>query len=243
MTRAHFQQFYVNPENVYKNHFILNGEEFNHAVKVLRKNPGDSLSAVDGRGFLYEGKIQSIENKSLKVVIINKEENVGEPELFLTLAQAVPKGAGFDYVVEKGTEIGLSAIQPIITARSIVNPGNRIPRWKNKALTAMKQCGRSRCPDIYEPLDFETALKNFQRELLIIAHESYDNDPEDIILKIRHASGVTFFIGPEGGFTEQEFKLALDMGALPMNLGPRRLRSDTAGLVGSVKILSAAGEL
>jgi len=243
LTRAHFQQFYVHPENVYKSYFILSGEEFNHAVKVLRKNTGDAITAVDGCGHLFEGTIQSIDSKLLKVNISNKRSNVGEPDLFLTLAQAVPKGAGFDYVVEKGTEIGLSAIQPMLTSRSIVNPGNRIPRWKNKALTAMKQCGRSRCPDIYESLDFEAALKKYRRELLFIAHESYDKDQEDYNLKISNAGRVTLLIGPEGGFTEQEFKQALDMGALPMVLGPRRLRSDTAGLVGAVKILNAANEL
>jgi len=243
LTRAHFQQFYVEPEHVFGNYFILSGEEFIHAVKVLRKNKGDAISAVDGCGHLFEGTIQSVEQKLLKVDILRKELNVGEPDLFLTLAQAVPKGSGFDYVIEKGTEIGLSAFQPILTARSIVEPGNRIDRWKKKSLTAMKQCGRSRCPDIFGPIGFEQALQKHQQDLLLIAHESYANDQVDYAFEISKARRVTLFIGPEGGFTEYEFKMALDMGAFPMILGPRRLRSDTAGLVGTVKILDAANQL
>jgi len=243
LTRAHFQHFYVQPENIYGNFFILNGEEFMHAVKVLRKNKGDSISAVDGCGNLFAGTIHSIENNLLKVEILNKKKNVGEPELFLTLAQAVPKGSGFDFVIEKGTEIGLSAFQPIITSRSIVNADSRILRWKKKSLTAMKQCGRSRCPDILESLDFEETLRKYQRDVLIIAHERYTNAQVEYLSKISIARRTTLFVGPEGGFTEDEFQLALNYGALPMNLGPRRLRSETAGLVSVIKILDAAQEL
>ncbi|MBN2410419.1 16S rRNA (uracil(1498)-N(3))-methyltransferase [candidate division KSB1 bacterium] len=243
MTRAHFQQFYVEPDHVHGNYFVLSGGEFSHAVKVLRKNKGDAISAVDGCGHLFEGVIQSIESGLLKVEILSKKLNAGEPNLFLTLVQAVPKGAGFDYVIEKGTEIGLSAFQPVITERSIIEPGNRIDRWKKKALTAMKQCGRSRCPDVYAPIEFKEALSRYRQDLLMIAHESYTNDQADYTVKISQAKRIALLIGPEGGFTEQEFKLALNNGAKPMTLGPRRLRSDTAGLVGAIKILDAAGEL
>ncbi len=243
MIRAHFQQFYVEPEHVHGNYFVLNGEEFSHAVKVLRKNKGDAISAVDGCGHLFEGVIQSIESGLLKVEILSKKLNAGEPDLFLTLVQAVPKGAGFDYVIEKGTEIGLSAFQPVMTARSIIEPGNRVDRWKKKALTAMKQCGRSRCPDIFAPVDFKEALVKYRQDLLMIAHESFTNDRADDAVRTFQSKRVALFIGPEGGFTDQEFELALNTGALPMTLGPRRLRSDTAGLVGAIKILDAAGEL
>ncbi|HPG41570.1 MAG TPA: RsmE family RNA methyltransferase [bacterium] len=243
MTRAHFQQFYVQPDNVHNDRFVLDGEEFIHAARVLRMKTGDAIEAVDGQGNLYSGKIISMSSKELVAGIYEQQLNAGEPKLYLTLAQAVPKGSNFDLVVEKGTEIGISAFQPVITARSIVSPEARGNRWGKKALVAMKQCGRSRCPDILPPLDFTAALELYTRDLLIIAHESHAETRTDLDKRIASATRVTLFIGPEGGFTAEEFARALQFGALPMNLGPRRLRSETAGLVAAIKILDMAREL
>ncbi len=233
----------MEPENVHGDRFILNDQEYLHAVRVLRMKPGDTIEAVDGLGNLFSGKIISTDNKQLVAGINEQQLNAGEPKLYLTLAQSVPKGSNFDLVVEKGTEIGISAFQPIITARSIVSPETRGNRWGKKALIAMKQCGRSRCPDVLPPLLYTAALELYNKDLMIIAHESNPETRRDIDKRINAADKVTLLIGPEGGFTAKEFALALQYGALPMNLGPRRLRSETAGLVAAIKILDMAHEL
>lgn len=240
--RTDFQQFYVKPENVRSDHFVVDGDEFKHAVKVLRKQTGDSLAAVDGKGRLYSGTIRSIEKAQLTVSLGHSADNVGEPRLKVTLAQAVLKGSHFDWVIEKGTEIGVSAFQPLITKRSVVQPGSRLSRYQLKALAAMKQCGRSRCPIVYEAAAFAQVLEHLMVDYIFIAHEQIAS-PAFHNVDLRNASQVLVCIGPEGGFTEQEFDLALQSGAIPLHLGPRRLRSETAALVACTRILDDAGEL
>ncbi len=241
--RSNFQQFYVKPENVRSDHFVIEGDEFKHATKVLRKQPGDVLTAVDGKGRLYSGVILNVEKNQLSVSLQDVADNVGEPGLKLTLAHAVPKGSHFDWVVEKGTEIGVSAFLPINTRRSIAHPESRLTRYQLKALTAMKQCGRSCWPIVYEPVAFAELFKRPAYDKIFIAHEQFASQNSLEHHDLRNVSQVLVCIGPEGGFTDDEFELALNSGSVPLGLGPRRLRSETAALVACMRILSWAGEL
>lgn len=243
MKRMHFEQFYVRPEDISDHQFILRNEEAHHSIKVMRNKIGDFLAAADGKGRVVSGKIIKIESD---IVIISRDQtdiNVGEPEIFLTLAQGIPKGSHFDWVIEKGTEIGVSCFQPLLTERCIIDPNSRLERWSKKAFAAMKQCGRSRCPGILPACTLEQFLNHHNKDKLYIAHETTltDGIPESI--KSNEHKYTSLMIGPEGGFTPQEYKLSIDKGALPLSLGPRRLRSETAALVGIIQILSANGEL
>jgi 16S rRNA (uracil1498-N3)-methyltransferase len=241
---SHFEQFYVHPGQVHGDCLFLAQEEFVHAVRVLRKKEGDLLTAVDGHGWRYQGRIQTVSKDQLKVAIEQKDFNAGEPRFRLTLAQAVPKGSQFDWVIEKGTEIGISAFLPIITERSIVDPTSRIGRWQQKALAAMKQCGRSRCPEVRQVSDFCQALADRKEEIAFIAHEALDPAMHiDLAFSLNDIHDAILYVGPEGGFTDEEFRKAMEAGARPLSLGSRRLRSETAGLVGAIKLLSAAGDL
>ncbi len=239
-----FDQFYVNPQQVGGETFALEGEEFVHAARVLRKRTGDWLAAVDGLGHRYQGLILEINKDCLIVAIEKRETEIGEPKLRLTLAQAVLKGGHFDWLVEKGTEIGIAVFQPIITERSIVDPTGRLDRWRHKALAAMKQCGRSRCPQVLPPVTLPDALKTMQTQVAFVAHECMERvKTANLADALAGKHRVVLFIGPEGGLTEEEFLLAIDAGAKPLSLGARRLRSETAGIVGAAKMLSAAGDL
>lgn len=238
-----FQNFFVKPENVHNNSFDITDDEFFHAVKVMRKKVHDSLSAVDGEGHLYEGVITSIGKDNLVVRLDQKYVNVKEPRITLILAQALPQGNAFDMVIEKGTEIGISIFQPIITERAPFDNGSRLDRWHKKALAAMKQSGRSKCPSIKKPVTLKEVLQKFDYEMGFIAHESsnvYKNEKLSDLLNIK---SVLLLIGPAGGFSQSEFEQVCERGIYPISLGPRRLRSETAGLVGATKILLAAGEL
>ncbi|MBN1560208.1 16S rRNA (uracil(1498)-N(3))-methyltransferase [candidate division KSB1 bacterium] len=238
--RRDFRQFYVEPDNVRRDDFVLTADECRHAIKVLRKRVGDELCAIDGRGRLLHGIIARIDRDHVIVSVMKVEENIGEPRLQLTLAQAIAKGHSFDLVVEKGTEIGVTAFQPITTMRSIVEPSSRVQRWQKKALAATKQCGRSRCPLVFSPVPFATFLQSDRCDRAYIAHEA----AEPFHLKeLDKCAAITLYIGPEGGFSEEEVQQAQEFGVLPISLGKRRLRSETAALVASIKILHAAGEL
>lgn len=234
--RTDFEQFYVSTEHVQRDIFFLVDDEYRHAVKVLRKRVGQTLAAIDGGGRLYEGVIQHIEKDRAIVSIESIQHNIGEANVHLTIMQAVPKGHHFDLVIEKGTEIGVAAFLPILTERSIVDPSSRLERWRHKARAATKQCGRSRCPEIKSPLKFQAALEAEKYDKIFIAHQAQEQNPEDLYKLVRDCSRIAVFIGPEGGFTDSEFQQAAAVGAIPVNLGKRRLKSETAALVAACKI-------
>lgn len=236
-----FQQFYVEPQNVHKNHFVLTGDEFRHATKALRHREGDWINAVDGLGNRYSGTILDIEKSQIQIKLEKKVMDFGEPKLHLVLAHSVPKGSHFDLVVEKGTEIGISEFQPILTKYSIVNPQNRIDRWQQKVLAAMKQCGRSKCPLVNQPIKFEKYLDIIKNETAFIAHEMLESGGN--MINLDGLKKAVILIGPEGGFSDEEVQLALDKGIQPLSLGERRLRSETAGLAAAAKLLHISGDL
>lgn len=240
MKRTDFQHFYVNPANVQPGRLRIDGDEFHHAVKVLRKRPGDALTAVDGQGALYYGVIESIEKDAVVLNILAKEIDVGEPRLKLTLALSPLKGDHFDLAVEKATELGVTTFQPIVCERSIAGVESRLGRWRHKALTAMKQCGRSVCPTVKRAVPFEDLFAE-PFELVLIAHEDADTPIGAYRDDLR--STVAVLIGPEGGFSDREFNFALEHGAKPLSLGNRRLRSETAALAATVQVMSAAKEI
>lgn len=239
LNMSHLEQYFVDPQNVSTHTFSLQKEEFWHAARVRRKRTGEWITAVDGMGNRYAGPIITMDNDHLVVEIKERTKMEGEPRLQLTLAQAIIKGSSFDWIIEKGTEIGISCFQPLITSRSISLPSSRLDRWRQKARAAAKQSGRSVCPKVFTPVLFRDFVKHAQGELFI-AHEAYKNAHGAQVKLERKA---VYLVGPEGGFSDEEFKLALQHHAVPLSLGSRRLRSETAGLIGSALLLAKAGDL
>lgn len=229
---SHQENYYIEPEKVTGRHFILEGEESKHAIRVCRNKLGDEIAAVDGCGNTYRGKIDKIQDKSCRVEILETTQNANEPKLRLTLAHALPRSNQFDLVVEKGTEIGICAFVPLVSQYSIGEPQSRLERWRKKAHAAMKQCLRSYCPPVYDIQPFNDFVKVCPRPAFI-ALESEDYHP---INSLNECHQATLFVGPEGGFSDKEIETALSMDIKPLYLGTRRLKSETAGLVGATKL-------
>ncbi|MBN2357678.1 16S rRNA (uracil(1498)-N(3))-methyltransferase [candidate division KSB1 bacterium] len=240
---AHLEHFYVEPDAVTDETFVLRAGEFRHAVLVLRKRVGDELAAVDGCGHLYRGVITDISQAALSVRIAERIVNFSEPRLRLTLAPALLKGGHMDEVVERGTELGIATFQPITTLRSIVRSDERLRRWREKALAAMKQCGRSRCPDIRAVRTLAQVLETWRGKSIFIAHDQAEQPQAELHPLICNSEQALLLVGPEGGFDEEEISLAKESGARTLFLGIRRLRSQTAALVAAVRLLTLAGEL
>lgn len=244
------ENFYVLPEDVDGEFLILRGEEYHHAVKVVRKTVGSRFAAVDGCGNFYECEVSSITNQTLQARILTTRQQVGEPKTNLILAQSVLKGNRFDWLVEKGTEIGVSAFFPLLCERSIAIRENKAERWRRIALAAMKQCGRSVWPSVSEPIPFSEALRLAETgDLRWIAHEDAMtglSQIKDMNKKCDNHGGRrrgVLLVGPEGGFTEKEIDDALSQGFTAICLGPRRLRSETAGIVAATLLLKVSGDL
>jgi len=243
MPRQEF--FYAPPENFAGEFVELKGNEHHHLTRVLHHKIGDRVTVVDGMGrAAAEGEIVASDRVSTRLRIHTLTQNLGEPAVHLTLAQAVPKGARFDWLVEKGTEIGVSAFIPLLSEHSEVQPGSgKAERWRRLTLAAMKQSCRSVWPMVNEPTHFVDLAKCLSEfDLALLAHPTASDISRDLAAQVMPRK-VLLLVGPEGGFAEEEVTLAQEAGCKLLGLGPRRLRAETAGLVAATKVLTAYGQL
>lgn len=217
-------------------------DEAKHLARVLRKKAGEDIFVTDGEGNLYKTKITNIAKELIDCSIIEKFYGLNEPETKITLYQSLLKNPDrFEFVIEKAVELGVYSIQPVVTENVINKTTNKADRWQSIALAAMKQSQRCVLPKIHEPINFAEALSSITSGDKLIAHEKAVSEPFTGI----GISGkeVNLFIGPEGGFNDEEITAALDKGFITLNLGPRKYRSETAAIVAAAAILTAVAQL
>lgn len=168
-----------------------------------------------------------------------------ESERAVTLAQMIPKGQKLDYVVEKATELGISALIPVQSSRSVGEASaNKLARWRNLARTAAQQSGRTRVPDVEGPIDFPALVARIREyDAAIFAWELAEQPLRTTLVAMRQAHSVLVMVGPEGGFSHEEADAAVAAGAHAVSLGTRILRTETAPLVILSAILYEGGEL
>ncbi|HIE03287.1 MAG TPA: 16S rRNA (uracil(1498)-N(3))-methyltransferase [Candidatus Latescibacteria bacterium] len=239
-----FPVFYVRPEDVGDGRLVLKEDEVRH-MRVLRLRPGDRIEAVDGRGRWFLADVEDIGDALATARKVSEVAWVGEPEVRVTLGIGLIKGERFDFLVEKSTELGVHRIFPLLTSRTVrvgVSP-SKAERWRRIAKAAMKQCRRSWLPDVSVPVDLEEALREMEdMELKLVAWEEERRPLEDVLPEGKVRS-VGLLVGPEGGFREEEVEMAEDIGFVPFSLGPRRLRSETAGILALGVLLYLSEEL
>jgi len=243
--------FFIEPENIVDEQIRITGSDVRHITKALRLQPGDKISVADGRGQKYIIKL--VETSEEVVIGEIQDEFIAqvEPEVKVTLLQGLPKSKKMDLIVQKCTELGIDQVIPMETKRSVVKlkpskAKRRQKRWQKIAEEAAKQSGRAMIPKIGELKDFadlEEVIADY--DLVLIPWEDEDSDglknklqnldlnPEKILL----------VIGPEGGFASEEVDKAKELGAKSVTLGPRILRTETAGLAALSMILYEAGDL
>jgi len=232
-------RFYITPDSIIdKNTILVSDKEFHHIKDVMRLKEGDSVVTFDGQGKEFKGTIEEITSRSLRIKIRSTKKAAVQKLPEVTLVQAIPKLDRMDYVIQKTTELGISSIIAVETVRTIVHLDeaklkHRMDRWNRIAIEASKQCGRNTVPKIEAILNFKDALKKIDHcDLKIIACLHKDAKPlkEKLGPAQKNGAGPSFsiLIGPEGDFTKDEVKLAVDEGCIPVSLGPNVLRTDTA---------------
>jgi len=199
-----------------------------------------------GRGFL--GRILGITRREARIRLEAVEEPPAESPLAITLLVGVPKGEKLELVIQKATELGVMTIQPVATLRSEVRsvPGReegRLARWRRVALEACKQSGRSRIPILEPPRSLEAALSGSPSGIRIVLDPLGDPLEPPLVEQARESGSSVLAIGPEGGWSPEEIGTFQDAGFVPICLGPRTLRSETAAIASTALLQFLAGDL
>lgn len=232
-------KFFVSPEDVRGDDiYIYDKEDVNHIIKVLRLSENDIIMVCDGVGQDYRVSIEQISKTGIKTKLLGSEVSASEPPVRVTLFQGVPKGGKMEYIIQKTTELGIYQIVPVTTNRTVVkldrkkSQDNKLQRWQRVAYEAAKQSNRGRIPEVCEPITFEQAVQQMAKmDMKLIPYEKEQCNQLREVLKSRlDAKNIGIFIGPEGGFSDEELQLAKASGLSSVSLGPRILRTETAGM-------------
>ncbi|TCD47807.1 16S rRNA (uracil(1498)-N(3))-methyltransferase [Chlorobium sp. N1] len=209
----------------------IDGAEFHHLARVLRKRAGEHITVTDGRGQRLEVEIREVGKHSMEGVVL--ERSVLEPpSTSVTVAMSLLKApARFDFFLEKAAELGVSGVIPMITRRTVSQPsrermGARMERWRSIMLSASRQCGRFHLPELHEPLAFGEAVRLDGYDLRLIPYEASAEPPEADFA----GKKVLFLIGPEGGFSPEEVDEARSAGLQEISFGRTILRAESAGV-------------
>lgn len=211
---------------------ILGQEESQHCLRVLRKQAGDFITIVDGKGRFYQSQITSADKKNCVCRILSVEEILPSPPVHLHLAIAPTKNRSrFEWFLEKATEIGVRQITPLLCRRS-ERKAIRTDRMEKILITAMKQAQRARLPQLAPMMKLEDFTSREQlkpnRKFIACIDENVKTHLQE---NYEAGQDVCILIGPEGGFAPEEVALAKSQGFEAVSLGDRRLRTETAGLV------------
>lgn len=235
------RRFYLPPEACGDPVLKLTGREAHHAAHVLRAQQGERLTVLDGAGGEYLCAVRQIARREVALEVLEKRRVLPSP-FSLTLLQALPKSRAFDFILEKATELGVQRIVPLVSARSVSRPDEiggreKLEKWRLTLIEALKQSGAAWLPELESPLTVEAFLARGERfDVQWVASLQPDaRHPREALRASRARPGgsprtVAVWIGPEGDFTPEELRAIESAGALPVSLGPRVLRVETAAL-------------
>ena len=243
MTR---RRFFAPPSafNFNKRVVTLSADEAKHLREVLRLKAGDDVQVFDGAGREFRAIVSQARRESAELEI---EDEIGSPKpespLQLTLAVALLKGDKFDFVVQKGTELGVNRFVPLVTRyadirlRDASDAAKRVARWQRIALEAAKQCGRSMVPEVEIPSPFEALIRENNTCLMFSEREGQALNTD---LKTQ---SLTAIVGSEGGWSDEELDQARAAGVPIVTLGGRILRAETAAIATAVLLQHLYGDL
>lgn len=230
-------QFFVPPENIQGNRVVITGEDVNHIKNVLRMKEGEEIAVSNGEdGKEYRCGILELGEEILCELRFIKEDDIELPSK-ITLFQGLPKADKMELIVQKAVELGVYEVVPVSMKRCVVKlddkkQKSKISRWQSIAEAAAKQSKRSIIPQVHSVMTMKQALAYAKEmDMVLVPYEMADDmaKTREIIESIKPGIHIGFFIGPEGGFDEGEIQSAMDEGAVPITLGKRILRTETAG--------------
>jgi len=240
-------RFFVPPEGLQGEEARLEGAQARQISRVLRARKGDSLVLLDNSGWEYLVELTAVCEHEVRARVVERRPAAPEPRVSIVLYQSTLKGKKFDWLLQKGTEIGVAVFAPLLCERCVAVPSEDRSgrRWSDIIREAAEQCGRGKVPVLAEPITFREACRQAPRSSLLLSEDTgLPGLKKTAPWALRDMAGpVGLFVGPEGGFAPGEVSYAQECGLLPVSLGRRVLRGETAGLVAASLLLYEAGEL
>ncbi len=243
-------RFFISASDIEGDRVRLSPEQSHQVQHVLRLRPGDAIVVLDDTGIEYKVTLTTLEKREVVGQVASRQSARGEPTAQVTLFQSMLMREKFEWVLQKGAEIGVARFAPILTARSLVRTrtieDNKLDRWRRILVEAAEQSHRGRIPKLDQIVSFAEAISEASRfDRCLIAAPSREGPSlrETLRGMSGGAAGIGLMVGPEGGFTEEEVEAACRSGAIPISLGPRILRTETCAIVASALILHELGEM
>ena len=220
---------FVNQEFFLNKKIILEKSSSHHLIKVLRKKEGDELVLFDGKGNSCLGVISNIHRSEVQLDVIDIFEKSLRSGIEINLGQSLIKNDPFNLTIQKATELGVTSFHPLITDRSelkIKMTRNRSLRWNLIARGACEQCGENWLPIIEDPIKLDRWAANEESKIKIVLYPNADNKISDF----KYKDSVSLAIGPEGDFSDYEVDSLTEKGFIPVSIGKRILRAETAAI-------------
>lgn len=229
------QRYFVEPDLFSEDEISIIGDDVHHIVNVMRAKEGENILVSNGAGRSALAKLVALSPKEVKAQVVELLEEQGELPIRITIGQGLPKGEKMEWILQKGTELGAYSFFPFSSERTIVKldakkEAKKLERWRKIVKEAAEQSHRAVLPAILPPVSFREAIKAssaFAR--CAIAYEKEGGTTlHHVLEELKADDTLLVLIGPEGGFTPEEVGLAESNGFLPISLGPRILRTETA---------------
>jgi 16S rRNA (uracil1498-N3)-methyltransferase len=244
-------RFFVQKEdiNLDEKSCLIKGEDVKHISKVLRYKVGQEIEVCDNENNEYICEIDDIEKNVITLSIIEKVEVNRESPLKIRVYQGLPKGSKMEIILQKLTEVGVYEIIPVITKRSVSKiddkkEDKKLDRWERIIYEASKQSKRGIIPKLSNVLTFDKAIKHMKNnDMNIVPYERENTKSIKQGIRGLKINSIGVFVGPEGGFEEEEIQNIESNGGVSVTLGPRILRTETASLVASSIVLYELSDL
>lgn len=232
-------KFFVETEQIVEDTVFITGEDVNHIVHVLRMKKGEQVLVSTSNDREYLCEITAFEEEAVQLKLLDVYGSNRELPIEVTLYQALPKGDKMETVIQKMVELGAVRIVPVVTKRCVVQldqkkAAKKVARWNAISEAAAKQSKRNKIPEVMMPMSFAEALLDAKKlEAALIPYENAEGMEQArcMVDEAAKKRSLGIFIGPEGGFTEQEIEKSQQNGVKPISLGHRILRTETAGMM------------
>jgi 16S rRNA (uracil1498-N3)-methyltransferase len=250
-------RFFIPPEWIGPRFVTLQGQVAHQIINVLRMREGARICVLDNTGWEYEVELGLLTRSEAQGTVVRRTLAKNEPRTKITVYQALLKADRFETVIQKCTELGAVSFVPLVTARTVVGAvgeidSPRVRRWQRVAIEAAEQSGRGRLPTIHPAMLFQNACETVSGFSLIPWEEEQTRSIRSVLQQTfgpregtaaNRPFSVNLFIGPEGGFTPEEVRLARRFDIVPVTMGRRILRAETAAIVATAAVLYEAGDM